>query len=298
MDQYTKLLEEKAEMLSPEEEGYEAGLIETASMFRGFHEALTDFMVNKGYTGDLTGTKDKVRFLKEKFKAAGFSSSSVPRNMELWFDDCVRKVKRDTAFKICFAFGLNIEETNDFFRRVYLERGFDCHTVSEAVYYFCIRNGLSYPETREILAQIPEITESEKTTIPSACEPLYTSSIMHCLDQICTKEDLVEYITGNREQFFYNNVKAAEYIRKLWSDITEKESLAISEGELIEKELNPYHAEIRYSREIPAEIKRAEEMRLEDYVVADEKTIPPGWSIHRYSDWTERRKRPMPDTVL
>ena len=108
----------------------------------------------------------------------------------------------------------------------------------------------------------------------------------------------MEYITGNREQFFYNNVKAAEYIRKLWSDITEKESLAISEGELIEKELNPYHAEIRYSREIPAEIKRAEEMRLEDYVVADEKTSPPGWSIHRYSDWTERRKRPMPDTVL
>ena len=174
MDQYTKLLEEKAEMLSPEEEGYEAGLLETASLFRGFHEALTDFMVNKGYTGDLTGTKEKVRFLKEKFKAAGFSSSSVPRNMELWFDDCVRKVKRDTAFKICFAFGLNIEETNDFFRRVYLERGFDCHTVSEAVYYFCIRNGLPYPETREILAQIPEITESEKTAIPAACEPLYT----------------------------------------------------------------------------------------------------------------------------
>lgn len=74
MDQYTKLLEEKAEMLSPEEEGYEAGLLETASLFRGVHEALTDFMVNKGYTGDLTGTKEKVRFLKEKFKAAGFSS--------------------------------------------------------------------------------------------------------------------------------------------------------------------------------------------------------------------------------
>ena len=41
MSQYTELLNEKAETLSPDDEGYEENLIEISALFRGFDEALT-----------------------------------------------------------------------------------------------------------------------------------------------------------------------------------------------------------------------------------------------------------------
>ena len=132
MNQYTELLNIKAETLSPDDDGYEESLLEISSLFRGFDEALTTFIENHGYTGDLTDVPAKAQFLRERFKAADMK---LPRDFKEWFVPN-KKVSRKTAFQICFAFGLGVEETNDFFRCVQFERGFDCHTISEAVYYF------------------------------------------------------------------------------------------------------------------------------------------------------------------
>ncbi len=73
-----------------------------------------------------------------------------------------RKISRKTAFQICFALGLDVDETKDFFRCVQFERGFDCHTINEAVYYFCMRKGLSYDEAQEMIHSIPIPKKDEK----------------------------------------------------------------------------------------------------------------------------------------
>ena len=36
------------------------------------------------------------------------------------------------------AFQLTLEETQDFLRRVYLQRNLDCHNIQEAIYYYCM----------------------------------------------------------------------------------------------------------------------------------------------------------------
>ena len=52
MSEYTDYLEWQAETLSPEEDGYEEKLLEIASYFRSFGEALTAFLVAHGFDGE------------------------------------------------------------------------------------------------------------------------------------------------------------------------------------------------------------------------------------------------------
>lgn len=65
MTQYTELLNIKAETLSMDDDGYEENLVEVATLFRGFDEALTSFMEEYGYKGDLADVSAKAQFLRE-----------------------------------------------------------------------------------------------------------------------------------------------------------------------------------------------------------------------------------------
>lgn len=269
MNQYTELLNIKAETLSPDDDSYEESLLEISSLFRGFDEALTTFIENHGYTGDLTDVPAKAQFLRERFKAADMK---LPRDFKEWFVPN-KKVSRKTAFQICFAFGLGVEETNDFFRCVQFERGFDCHTISEAVYYFCMRNGLSYIEAQEIIARIP--VPKKAKTIPNR-EVLYTGTIIEYINGIDDKEKLIQYIIDNINDFQYNNATAIKYIQELWAEISKADGLAAKEGLIIDRTYNRFEdrhikgvTDTRSKEVIDAEIHQQEqEVRPYDYVVA------------------------------
>lgn len=269
MNQYTELLNIKAETLSPDDDDYEESLLEISSLFRGFDEALTTFIENHGYTGDLTDVPAKAQFLRERFKAADMK---LPRDFKEWFVPN-KKVSRKTAFQICFAFGLGVEETNDFFRCVQFERGFDCHTISEAVYYFCMRNGLSYIEAQEIIARIP--VPKKAKTIPNR-EVLYTGTIIEYINGIDDNEKLIQYIIDNINDFQYNNATAIKYIQELWAEISKADGLAAKEGLIIDRTYNRFEdrhikgvTDTRSKEVIDAEIRQQEqEVRPYDYVVA------------------------------
>lgn len=108
-----------------------------------------------GYTGDLENVDEKVTFLEEKFKAAGIPK---PRNIRDWYTKHTRpnSNRRVAQIQLCFAFELSLEEARDFFRRVCLERDFDCHDMDELVYYFALKNRISYPDARKIIERLPE----------------------------------------------------------------------------------------------------------------------------------------------
>ena len=236
---YTDLLESKAAALFADDENYEKKLIEIAGLFRGFDEAMTDFIVKNGYTGDSEDVDLKAKFVQDKFKA---SNIRAPRGIKEWFKK-ESKPNRDTAFLICFAFGLTIEETNEFFRCVQLERGFDCHTISEAVYYFGMKNSLSYSEVKEI---IDGIKKPKKTRVLSEGQVLYTGSIKSYIDSIEEKKKLIAYIEGNIEDFAYNNVTAVRYIQELWENISKPEGLAVKEGRIIDRSRNVFESRDNY----------------------------------------------------
>lgn len=231
MREYTKTLNTHAETLSLDDDDYEESLFKIASLFRGLDEALTVFVEEHGYIGNLEDVPAKAKFLQEKFKVANIAP---PRDFKEWFVPN-KKLARETSFKICFAFGLNIEETNDFFRRIKFERGFDCHSINEAVYYFCMKNGLSYTEAQEIIESIP-VSKKEKT-IPNR-EVLYTETIIEYINSIDDKEKLIEYIKENISDFQYNNATAIKYIQELWNEISKADGLAVQEGLIIDRTQN------------------------------------------------------------
>ena len=226
MRQYTELLDDRAFLISPEDDDYEEQLLRTAALFRPFDQALDAFLVWHGFDGGRTGPDARVDFLRERFRRADIP---FPRGVRDWFARGKRP-ERDTAFQLCFAFGLDVEGTRAFFREVYLERSFDCHAVREAVYFYCIRNGLSYGEAGELMGQIKKVPVGR---LAGDREILYTGTILEQLRHITRKEDLVRYLNDNIEKFRYNNATATSYIRRLWDTIAGPGGLACLESRLI-----------------------------------------------------------------
>ncbi len=226
MSEYTELLRLRAEEISFEDDDYREKLLDIATLFRDFDKALTAFLQDRGYDGEPENVQQKARFLRESFKAANIK---LPHDFKEWFEPN-KKISRKTAFQICFAFGLDVAQTDEFFRCVQLERSFDCHTVSEAVYYFCIKNGLTYSQAQEIIQAVP--TPSMAKTIPNK-DVFYTGTIIEYLDSISSKEELTAFITENTDAFRYNNATAISFIRTIWNDISKSGGLAEREAALI-----------------------------------------------------------------
>lgn len=174
MGDYTQFLSQKGNSISPEDENYIQELLEIASSFRTFNAALDEFIVQKGYTGNLADTDAKVRFIKCKFDEAGIPIEA--RILKGWFQKHTQAEKRDYAIQFCFAFHLTLDETQDFFRRVYLQRNLDCHTIREAIYYYCIRHQLPYSEARVLIEKAPK--ESEKGPVDLHSDVLFTGTIV------------------------------------------------------------------------------------------------------------------------
>lgn len=268
MSQHTEFLNIMAETLSPDDDNYEETLLEIADLFRDFGEALTAFLAEHGYAGDLVDVDAKAQFLREKFKTANVIP---PRDFKKWFLPNAR-IERKTAYKICFAFKLDIPGTNDFFKCVQFERGFDCHTINEAVYYFCIKNGFSYMEAQGIIERIP--VPKKIKSLPNQ-EILYTGTILENIDGIHDKEELIKYITDNIGEFCYNNATVIKYIQELWGDIAGKDGLAVQEGRIIDRynQFADRHkkgdTDTRSAEVIAAEVWRQEkEIKPEDFVIA------------------------------
>ena len=298
MSQYTEFLNIKAETLSPDDDFYEESLLEVSSRFRGFDEALTDFIMKHGYKEDATDVTAKAKFVREKFKDANIKP--VHNFKALFLPNA--KIKRPTAFQVCFAFRLSVEETNDFFRCVQFERGLDCHTINEAVYYFCMRNSFSYTEAKEIIGRI---TPPQKIKNISNREVRYTGTIIEDINEICDKEKFIEYITENIDDFQYNNITALSYIKELWTEIIGNENekaedkrlgLAAKEGAIIDYTYNRYEdkrkkKEYKHnsllphqktdtrSAEVVAEEVREQEhnVKPDDYVIAV--STPSTWTV-------------------
>jgi len=218
MPTYTTLLQSPFDEISPEDDNFIQELLDVAQLFRPFSEGLDEFITSHGYNGDLKDIRQKVAFIRDAFKRSGMAP---PRELEKWYTQ-KQTIKRETAFQICFAFGLDGSDTDEFFRKVYTkERSFDCHRVQEAVYYFCLNHGLSYADAQDICRQLPPSPKKPQPGLTA----VYTSSIIAELNRLDNREELVCYLSDNIAQFSRNNVTAYETIERLWREISGTDGL-------------------------------------------------------------------------
>ncbi len=220
MGTYTDFLTDKSVRILDAED-YLEELKEAVALFCTFDKALDTFLAAHGFAGDPESAEEKTAFLEEKFKSADIP---VPRDIGKWYSKH-KQIARKTAFQLCFAFRLTVEATADFLRRICLSRGFDCHLQKEAVCFFALKNGLSYPQAQAILAQISPVKPARMET----GDIVYTSLIAKELDELDTAEALVGYLNGNADRFGYNNATACELIRTIWESIAKEDGIAARE---------------------------------------------------------------------
>lgn len=227
MPYYTQDLAVKRKAIEPESEDYVKQLIEITRSFRSFDASLDWFLRERGYTGELSDIEEKVRYIEGKFKEAGIPR---PRSIRDWYVRHSRPDgnRRTVQMQLCFAFQLSLEEARDFFRRVCLERDFDCHNLNELVYYFALKNGLSYLEAREIIRQLPK---ADSIRLKDVTDVLYTQRIRREAESFTDKEVLLGYIRENLQHFGYNNASGIRRIRELWREIAAADGLCFRERE-------------------------------------------------------------------
>lgn len=224
MGKYTSFLEDMSYDIF-EKEDYLEELKKMADLFRTFDKALDSFIVNHGYQDDLANAGEKVLFITGRLKEAEIP---IPRNIKKWYTEH-KTIERKTAFHLCFAFGLQVDEVNDFLRRICLMRGFDCHDVEEVVYFFAFKNELSYAETMEIVKKVEPVKPHK---MPKE-DIIYTDLIAEDIDDIGTVDELVRYLNENVDKFGYNNATAYDSIQFIWKDISKEDGIALREKKLL-----------------------------------------------------------------
>ena len=229
MGKYTDFFEDKSFSISDEDDLYEE-LEKVMDSFRTFDKVLDTFLVTHGFSGNVENIEEKVEFIKSNLKAEGITSV---RDIKKWYTDH-KNIERKTAFLLCFALKLNQQEADDFLKRVCLTRGFDFHLAEEVVYFYAFKNGLSYKETADILAQVkkPEIINMPKDDV------IYTDMLAEEIDEIESAKELVAYLNENIEKYMYNNATAYRIIEEYWKCISDIDGLAMREKQQLYKAFN------------------------------------------------------------
>lgn len=221
MYSYTTQLSQPLDSISFEDDNFIEELLDVAQLFRPFSEGVDEFIQEHGYAGDQSNVDAKVAFIRAAFERANMTP---PREIREWFSG--QPVKRDTVFQLCFAFGLDGFETDEFFRRIYTkERSFDCHQLQEAIYYFCLNNGFTWADALDIQSHLPLVGNRV------GGEVVYTGSIIEELNGLTMKEELIAYLTENIDAFSDSNVTAYDTIRRLWTQAAGSGGLLMREHE-------------------------------------------------------------------
>lgn len=225
----------------------------TDSLFRDFHVGLDYFL--KEYVGfemdDSTDIKSKVDFIASRCKAISYTIDK--QVIKGWYSTHPSNNvdSRQKMYALCFAFNFDVDRTKEFFRKVYFERCFDCHDMTEAVYYYCLKHGLPYTHAMDLIKQLPDLAQLNKSDTPK--EVLYTNQIINRLDLIETDEELLSYFEINKNNFLDTKQSALKVYENLVSTIkgSEEDVKALKKGNyssiqgLVIKELSKmeYHEE-------------------------------------------------------
>lgn len=121
---------------------------------------------------------------------------------------------RNNIYKLCFALGFTVKETEDFFGRVYLVRPFDSRDIKEAVYLFCMNNNHSYKKALELISIIDSGNNSGHEP---DCEMQITKTRVLNLEilKIQNERDFLAFMDANRNSFGIKNNTARQNYTKL-----------------------------------------------------------------------------------
>lgn len=187
--------------------------LQNSSNFVSFQEGLTALMQRCGYTGSSEDVEEKTAYLQQKLAAIHVKITEI--TVRDWFSGKRRPSldsrSRKLVYEICFALGASFELVQEFFRQVYFSRSFNCHTIKEAVYYYCLHQNHSYDHALELYETIKAMPETAKS---KDSDPVYTDQIRNALDNCRSDEEFLAYFSRNKSLFDRWNQRALFYIEE------------------------------------------------------------------------------------
>lgn len=192
-----------------------------SNAFRSFSDALNVFLINyTDYSGDLSSINERTKYIYAKYQSIGYSINHA--NIKNWLSGktpAYTEESKDKMYALCFALDFSLDDTKEFFQKVYFERCFDCHNISESVYYYCIKNHLSYKQAVDIISKISNTSDVNSNNDNLSSTVLYTNIIQQKIDSINTDEELISYINNNSHSFSINHTSAKDTYYDLLSDV-------------------------------------------------------------------------------
>lgn len=167
-----------------------------------------------GFTGDICDAEVILDFMKKCYKNAGMIARDKgvygynPNMVKRWImGEPIQK--RIEAYRLCFCLRMNVVQATEFLFKGCLMKPFNFKDVSEAVYYFCLNTGRCYQDAVEIIQKIDNIPLVDNLFVDND-----TFSIGQKIKEIKTEEELVSYISSNRNGFKEQSRKAISVLRE------------------------------------------------------------------------------------
>ena len=201
--------------------------IESLNTVTTFYDYTYAYAQKNGFEDDKSNADALAKFIVKlgEERNAPLSSLTTVKNWLKKAPPAANQAGRENVYTLCFALGLNAKETKEFFLKAYLERPFNYKNIHEAVYFFCMNNGLTYADAQRIIKKIetaPEIKNDDAENV--------TEQIGYDISLMTTEEDLVKYLITNRSGFTAQSQTATNKIKDL---IEECKKLAKAEYKLI-----------------------------------------------------------------
>lgn len=134
------------------------------------------------------------------------SRDAVERRVRGWLNNPKNQtLRKNDAIELCFILGLSVEEA-DAFVALISEEGLHWRNPDEIVYIFALKQGMDYSEARKLNGEMAEILSGVAESRTPA-EDSFTPIIRSEVAALCTREELVDYLTGavSRLGRYHNN---------------------------------------------------------------------------------------------
>ena len=206
--------------------------IESLNIVTTFYEYTYVYAKKNGFKEDKSNADALAKYILKlgEERKAPLSSLNTVKNWLKKAPPAANQAGRENVYTLCFALGLNAKETKEFFLKAYLERPFNYKNIHEAVYFFCMNNGLSYTDAQRMIEKIESAPEVNNADVERVTEQIgYDISLM------TTEDDLVKYLVTNCSSFSIQNQTATNKIKELieeCKDLAKKEYKLLHNGDI------------------------------------------------------------------
>lgn len=169
--------------------------------FNMFGENLRRF-IEKKVSPETRETPGTFLLARCKEKGVELNRNTVSK----WLSEDLRPKKseesREKLFKIAFALELTVEEPQELFHKVYLDRGLNLRRKREFIYQYCIKMGRSYQDAQRLLDRLDQepgpFSADEDQTIG-------TCDIGKEIKNLTGDDAVLQYIREHPHNFEINN---------------------------------------------------------------------------------------------